>query len=291
MGETYVGNARRGKHTWPRYVLGALVILFFWQVLGQALTLTLVYAFGGTIADPSALGPLQYYLSFNAAFPVFLLGIVLVVLLIHRRGVRTLVTGRGSVNKKRIAQGFGLWFALMCGSSLVGFLLAPASISLGLNLAAFLPFALLALILTPIQTTAEELYFRGYLVQGASLISGTPIFLVLVSAVLFVLPHLLNPEALEGGIPAVLLYLVLGAFLASISLADGTLELAIGVHAANNLFGALVIGYPGSVLGETRSIFSVAGRDDPWSTLVLTLVMSALFYLLVFVLPKRGRRR
>jgi uncharacterized protein len=292
MNETYVDAARRGKNTWPRYLLGAVLILFFWQVLGLGLTFILVGAFGGSLNEPSwALeGPFQFYLAFNAIFLPFLVGIVLAVVLIHRRSPRTLVTLRGSINKKRIAQGFGLWFALLCASSLVGFILAPSSFSFGPDLAAFVPFALLALIITPIQTTSEELFFRGYLVQGASLISRSPIFLIPVSGVLFVLPHLLNPEAREGGIPAILLYLLLGLFLALISLKDGTIELAIGAHAANNLFGGVVFSYSGSVLGETPSLFYLADRGDPWFALVPILAISALFYLLVFVVHKRGQR-
>jgi len=287
MNETYVDAARRGKNTWPRYLLGAVLILFFWQVLGQVLSFILIYPFGGSL---SALGPLQFSIIFNSQFLVFLVGIVLAVVLIHRRSPRTLVTSRGSINKKRIAQGFGLWFALLCASSLVGFILAPSSFSFGPDLAAFVPFALIALILTPIQTTSEELFFRGYLVQGASLISRSLIFLLLVSGGLFVVPHLLNPEAREGGIPAMLLYLLLGLFLTLISLKDGTIELAIGAHAANNLFGALVVSYSGSVLGETPSLFFVADRGDPWFALVPTLIISALFYVLVFVVPGRGQR-
>ena len=292
MNETYVDAARRGKNTWPRYLLGAVLILFFWQVLGLGLTFILVGAFDGSLNEPSwALeGPFQFYLAFNAIFLPFLVGIVLAVVLIHRRSPRTLVTLRGSINKKRIAQGFGLWFALLCASSLVGFILAPSSFSFGPDLAALVPFALLALIITPIQTTSEELFFRGYLVQGASVISRSPIFLILVSGVLFVLPHLLNPEVREGGIPAILLYLLLGLFLALISLKDGTIELAIGAHAANNLFSGVVFSYSGSVLGETPSLFYLADRGHPWFALVPILAISALFYVLVFVVPRRGQR-
>lgn len=290
MRETYVDAARQGRHTWPRYLLGILLILFFYLILGQVLTLFLVDAFGGSLADLSTLSPFRFYLAFNAGSLPFLVGIMLAVSLIHRRGLRTLVTPMSSINKKRIAQGFGLWFALLCASLLVGFLLEPSSLSFGPDLAAFVPFALLALIITPIQTTTEELFFRGYLVQGASLISRSSIFLVLVSGGLFVLPHLVNPEVREGGIPAMLLYFVLGAFWALISLRDGTLELAIGAHAANNLFGGFVVSYSGSALGATPSLFYLADRGDPWAALVPILVISALFYLLVFVLPKRERR-
>lgn len=290
MGKTYLDAARQGKNTWLRYLLGILLILFFYLILGLGLSAVLVGAFGGSVADPSTMGPFRFYLVFNAGYLLFLLGIVLAVVLIHRRGPRTLVTSRGSIDKMRIAQGFGLWFALLFANLLVGFVLDPSSFSLGTNLAMFIPFALLALIITPIQTTTEELFFRGYLVQGASLISRSPIFLVLVSGALFVLPHLANPEAREGGIPATLQYFVLGATWALISLRDGTIELAIGAHAANNLFGGLVVSYSGSVMGETPSLFYLADRGDPWVALVPVLAVCALFSVLVFLMPKRRQR-
>jgi hypothetical protein len=52
-----------------------------------------------------------------------------------------------------------------------------------------------ALALTAIQTTTKELFFRGYIVQGASVIWANCVFLALASAVVFTLPHLGNPEA------------------------------------------------------------------------------------------------
>ncbi|CAA9440632.1 MAG: hypothetical protein AVDCRST_MAG28-198 [uncultured Rubrobacteraceae bacterium] len=79
MRETYVDAARRGRHTWPRYLLGILLILFFYLILGQVLTLFLVAAFGGSLADLSTLSPFRFYLAFNAGFLPFLVGIVLAV--------------------------------------------------------------------------------------------------------------------------------------------------------------------------------------------------------------------
>lgn len=289
MSETYVDAARRGKNTWPRYLLGTLLILFFWLVIGNVLSGVLIFAFGGSIADlaePSSLGRFRGYLVLSAAFLTFLGGIVLVVMLIHRRSLRTLVTPRGSIDGKRIAQGFGVWFALMCVVALVLFLLDRPSYWFGLDLAAFIPFALVALMLTPIQTTTEELFFRGYLVQGASLISRSSIFLVGVSGVLFTLPHLVNPEVSAGIVLAVLQYLTFGLFWAWISLKDGTTELAIGAHAANNLFLVLVLNYAGGALGDTPAIFHT-NRLDPLVDLIAVLAVCAFFYLLVFVVPRK----
>jgi uncharacterized protein len=122
--------------------------------------------------------------------------------------------------------------------------------------------------------------------QGASLISKTPVFLILVSAVLFMLVHLGNPEVGAGFVVAVLFYLTWGVFLALVSLKDGTTELAIGIHAANNLFLALVVNFSGSVLEGTPSLF-YTDRFDPVSELVSFLVMCALFYAWIFPMLKR----
>ena len=59
----------------------------------------------------------------------------------------------------------------------------------------FLPFLFLALILIPIQTSAEELFFRGYVLQGIGLHWKNIWVLSTISGLLFGLPHLLNPEA------------------------------------------------------------------------------------------------
>jgi membrane protease YdiL (CAAX protease family) len=220
----------------------------------------------------------------------FLLGTVLVTALIHRRSPLTLVTGRRSVDWGRVGTGFGVLFALVVLSTFVEYLLYPSSFSLGPSLAAFAPFALLALVLTPIQATAEELFFRGYLVQGAGLISRNSLFLAAASGVLFMLPHLANPGLV---LPVALYHFGFGAFFAWVSLRDGTLELAIGAHAANNLFGAAVLGFEGSAL-STPTLF-YTDRFVPAYSLAQFLVAAALFYLAVFVLfegrPDRSKRK
>jgi hypothetical protein len=80
-----------------------------------------------------------------------------------------------------------------------------------------------------------------------------------------------------------------GAFFAWVSLKDGTLELAIGAHAANNLFGAAVLGFEGSAL-KTPALF-YTDRFVPWYSLAQFLVAAALFYVAVFVLFKGRSNR
>jgi uncharacterized protein len=289
MNETYLEAGRRGKNTWPRYLLGVVFALLMWFVVGGwvsvALGSLLDAPAGQIVTEPSSVGPIAGYLVISASFPVFLLGTVLAVALIHRRSPLTLVTGRRRIDWGRVGTGFGAWFALAVLGGLVGFLIYPSYYSFGPSLAAFVPFLLLALVLTPIQTPAEEVFFRGYLVQGSSLISGNFLFLAITSGVLFMLPHLANPGLDAAFLLLALYHFEFGAFLAWVSLRDGTLELAIGAHAANNHFGAVVLSFEGAAL-NTPSLF-YTDRLVPAYSLIQFLVAAALFYLAVFVLFKR----
>jgi hypothetical protein len=85
-----------------------------------------------------------------------------------------------------------------------------------------------------------------------------------------------------------LTFFVLGAFLAWISLKDGSIELAIGVHAANNLMAGLIVTFPDSVL-PTPAILTTT-HFEPVFSLIAELIMCALFYLIVFM-KRRSEKR
>src|SRR5215211_7203849 len=147
-----------------------------WFVVGGWASLALANLLGISpeqiATNPSAAGPIAGYLVIIVPYPVFLLGSVLAVTFLHRLGPLTLVTGRRHTDWRRVGTGLGVWFVLAVLGGLVGFLLDPSAFSLGPNLAAFVPFALLAVVLTPIQTTAEEVFFRGYL--GSAVHAAAP---------------------------------------------------------------------------------------------------------------------
>ncbi|MGH3148879.1 MAG: lysostaphin resistance A-like protein [Rubrobacter sp.] len=297
--ESYVGAARRGKDNWWRYLLGIVLVVFLWLGIGGMLSVALILAFSGADLQSlgenpfafEAIGQIGSYVVVNAAFPVFLLGTVLATALIHRRHPRTLVTAGASISWGRVARGFGVWFTLVCAAGLLAFLVYPSSFSFRPDWATFAPFALLALILTPIQTTSEELFFRGYLVQAGARISRSPAFLVVAPSILFMLLHLGNPElsfatSTSGVFLSALYYFAFGAFLVWISLKDGTTELAIGAHAANNLFAVVLLTFKGSSL-DTPALFYTDRGPDPTVNLVAFLVLAALFYLTIFKLSRR----
>jgi membrane protease YdiL (CAAX protease family) len=294
---SYLDAAQNEAHTGWRYLAGTLLILFVWLVIGGLVTAILIVFLalltgvglqdlGQLALDPTLLGAIPYYLVISVSFVFFLIAIWLAVLLLHRRPLRTLITGAERVNWRRIWTGLIVWILLAAGFSLVEYLIWPETFSVRFDWRVFLPFFFLAIFLTPVQTTSEELFFRGYLVQAGSLISRRVLFPSLWSGVLFTLPHLANPEVAANLVLVMLTYFVLGFFLAWISIKEGTTELALGIHAGNNLFAALIVTFPDSAL-PTPAIFYTT-HFDPLYSLITQIAACLLFYLIVLIWPRRA---
>ncbi len=300
----FIKATERGKNELWRYVLGILTVLIFWLLLG-ALPVVAAFLWVSVDGDPTTgfdpgtgmlegVGPIWPYVVPNLTFPIFLLGIVIAVGVIHKRNLRTLVTPAPRVNWRRVGIGFGLWLLLALLFTGIEFALFPETFRWAwVGIGQYLPFLLLALIFTPIQTTTEELFFRGYLLQATGRVTGAGTLLrrllaAAINGVLFALPHAANPEVALGPVPLMLFYFGMGAFLAWITLRDGTAELAIGAHAANNLFVALLVNYQESALQTPALVMS--DHLDPTYTLITFILSAIIFALLVFtVLPRRRR--
>jgi uncharacterized protein len=284
---TYVEAARWGKYRGWRYVLGLVVILFSWLVVGTIASVLVAFALSGQ-PDYSVLNPFGKFLFVMAGFPFFLAGILLTVSLIHRRPIRTLITAREKINWTRVGHGFVAWFVPSCLIGGLGqYLFYPDTFSFNSDLATFALFVPLALIVTAIQTTTEELFFRGYIMQGASLIWSNRVFLAIAPAAIFTIPHLLNPEAIAGGWLTVFFnyFLVPGLVWTVVSLVDGTTELAIGVHFANNIGGILVINAAGSAV-NAPALFTISKFHATYAALSM-LVAVPVFLAIAYKVFKR----
>lgn len=271
----YLALVHQGRNEWWRYALAIALILFCWLLLGYVPYFWLVTS--------GYINTLTVYLAVNFSILMMLAGLALAMRFLHRRPLMTLVSPDRRVAWSRIAQGAAAWSAIGLIAALVEHMLYPDRYYLSFDAPEFFVFAAIALVLTPIQTTTEELLFRGYVMQALSLVMRRPGAIAVASAVVFTLPHLMNPEMRHGGPLLAAAYFTIGLLLAVVTLRDGRLELAIGVHAANNLMLALVANYEGSAL-TSESIFT-ARELDPTYSFVSLAVGSLLFYWLFF-----GRR-
>ncbi len=154
----------------------------------------------------------------------------------------------------------------------------------------YLTFLLFAIVLIPYQAAFEEIFFRGYILQRLVLFSRNRAFLISLSAILFVLPHLPNPEPWAYGVvPYVVSLLLFGGFMTLTTVLDGGIELAVGYHALNNLFISLIANTPVSAL-QSPSIFQVPIETyDLLRAISGELVLYALAFL-VFALKYRWIR-
>lgn len=294
--QSYLNQATQGNSSPWRYVAGTFSIIFIWFIIGSFITTILLVFLGFSqglgldeiiqaVLDPEILGYTQYFLVINVGFWFLFIGTWITVRLIHGRPLKSVVTGKRSISWRRIGVGFFLWLALILLGTVIEFLISREDFTLTFDAKVFIPFAVLAIILAPIQTTAEELFFRGYLVQTGSLISRNWVFLSVWSGILFALPHILNTEVSVNFAVVMLTFFVLGAFLTWISLKDGTIELAIGVHASQNLAAFLLVTFPGSSV-PSPAVFTTS-EFNPVSSLIGVIVTCAVFYAILFI--RRGK--
>jgi membrane protease YdiL (CAAX protease family) len=294
---TYVEAARWGKYRGWRYVLGLMIILFAWMIAANFASALIALALGGKEGaaalgrlDYAAFGPVGGFVVVMAGFPVFLAGILIAVTLIHQRHPRTLVTARETISWRRVGHGFVAGFVpwVLLGG-LGQYLLYPDTFSFNSDLKTFALFVPIALILTAIQTTTEELFFRGYIVQGASLIWSNRVFLAIVSAVIFTLPHATNPESQEGGWIGMFIGMFIGTGLlwAIVSLIDGTTELVIGAHFANNIAYFLLFNWSGSFFAAP-ALFSISEYHARFYD-IISLVLIPVFLVIAYGVFKRDK--
>ncbi|BAY81393.1 abortive infection protein [Calothrix parasitica NIES-267] len=287
MSQTYLDIARQGKNNWWRYLLGTIVILFFWFFVGTIVSASLSVLPLASQGFSSA-ESLQTYLIMNVQFVFFCFGIFLSVKLLHQRRFLTLVGADAKIRWKRFFQGFGAWFLIQSIFFAVSFILDPGNLELVFKPVQWFIFLAFALILTPIQTSTEELFFRGYILQGFGLITKQPLILMTINGILFLLPHLANPEVERGFLWMVLNYFAFGVFCTLLTLKDNRLELAFGIHAANNLFAMLFFTTKDSLI-QLPAIWLAKETSSAQSGLILLLVQCGLFYLIIFGLGRRKK--
>ena len=102
---------------------------------------------------------------FLGLLPYFggLLAIILCNKYINGNSFLSLTTSRQKIDYNRIFYSFTLWASFMVFSILLGYFMMPENYEINFNLKPFLILTLLTVILFPIQTSAEEYFFRGYM--------------------------------------------------------------------------------------------------------------------------------
>lgn len=204
--------------------------------------------------------------------------------LVHRQSITSLTTSRRRIDWKRIFYAFSLWGGVTILLTLLDIYLNPEDYEFNFNLAKFIPLAVIAILLIPLQTSFEEYLFRGHMMQGLGILAKNRWIPLMVTSILFGLMHIANPEVEKLGFGIMVYYIGTGFFLGILTLMDEGLELALGFHAANNLITALLVTADWTAF-QTDSIYrDVSEPILGWDVLVPVLV----FYpILLFLFSKK----
>ena len=214
------------------------------------------------------------------SFFVAFVGFVLLLKPFHNRTLQGTINGTNKIRWKKISIGFLVWAVLMLTSLIITLITSPGELKLQFEWSSFIPLFFIALILIPFQTAYEEVTFRGYLLQGIATGTKSKIWALVITSLVFGLLHSINPEVKEYGFMATMpSYIGFGLIFGLITLLDDGVELAIGIHTANNFLSAILVSSPHSAL-VTPAIYSV-DKIDPYADM-LSLYIFGIIAIIIF---------
>ena len=290
----YIAQAYKFKHDVWRYVVGIIIIfLIGWQLLGT-IPLTIVsFLEAGSLSEFLSAGEES---SFASLFPpksnLYLLLILLtfiggfialifVIKYIHKQTLTQLTTSRKKIDWGRFFFGFGLIATLSIVTTVLDFYSNPENYVVQFELIPFLIMLVIVVTLIPIQTSFEEFFFRGYLMQGIGIAAKNKWVPLLITSVIFGGLHFFNPEVEKIGNIAMVYYIGTGFFLGIITLMDEGMEISLGFHAGTNLIIALLVTSDWTVF-QTNSI--LLDLSDPGAGIEVVLPVFILYPILLAIM-------
>ena len=244
---SFIDKAKEGNTSFSSYLLGIVLIISVYLLGSYFLILDLQWNFGIESFDGISQKEIVRILGNNRFLawlivPFLFVGLFLVIhtKFVHKRTVLSIFSGRKTFEWKRVLFSFSLLFSVLSLFLFIQYL-SSDSLIFQFDLQKFIPLFFIAIFLLPIQTSCEELLFRSYILQGIKMRTKKNSVAVLISGLMFGAIHIGNPEIAKIGYHIIVYYMLVGVFLALISLFDNGIELALGYHAANNVFAALMI--------------------------------------------------
>jgi len=232
--------------------------------------------------DFSVLGINDNLLLVLMLFP-FIAGLVAFALLLkplHSRSFLATINGTGKIRWKRFLIGASVWMVFMLLYLVIYKQFDPENFTINNKTASLIILALISFLFIPFQATFEEVIFRGYLMQGFSVIIRNRLFPLAMTSVLFALMHSLNPEVKDYGFLTMMpQYLVFGLIFGLVTILDDGIEAALGAHAANNIFLCIMVTHRSSAL-QTQALFE-QHNIYPWTELAGLIVTGILFILIL----------
>ena len=260
----FIQQAYKGNNEWWAYIVTLILVFFGWQLIGVTplIVTALKYADGmdefmaaandnfTSLGIDSNLYLVLMILTFLGGLIALFIGIKY----IHKRKIVTLITSREKMDWSRFFYAFTVWALIGLLMLAIDYMVEPETYVWNFKPIPFFILLLVSFLLLPIQTSMEELLFRGYLMQGLGTWFKNALVPLIFTSVIFGLLHGLNPEVEKLGWITMIYYIGTGFLLGIITLMDEGTELSLGFHAANNVIAAVLVTTDWTVF-QTEALF------------------------------------
>ena len=292
----YITQVYDTLHDWWRYIIGAgIAIIGVFAFSVPHLIAIGIETIRGNV-DESRLEDIDYLMglfepNLNLVFILLpfaggLIFLLFTVKFLHKQSIRMLTTSREKIDWKRFWFAFIFWGIISSGMIMADYFLNPEGYINNFNLQPFLILCVIAIILVPLQTSFEEYFFRGYLMQGIGVIAKNKWVPLIITSTVFGLLHIANPEVEKLGYIILVYYIGTGFFLGITALMDEGLELSLGFHAANNLFTALLVTADWTAF-QTHSVFKDISDPTQIGVGETILPVFIIFPILLYIYSKK----
>jgi hypothetical protein len=284
-----------GENQWWKYLVVIIFGFIGAQALGMIPAISLAtsaldenstYSFSEIITDFTLVG---YSKNINLIlllipFVITLFFSIKLIEVLHKRSFSEITNGNKKLRWNRVWFSFIIWFVISLIATIISYFLDPGNFSFQFDISTFAFLVLISVVLIPLQTTAEEFYFRGYFYQVIGIITKSRLAAALIPGVLFGLMHVANPEVQEYGFwLAMPHYIIAGVVLGIITAVDDGMELAIGTHAANNMFLSIFVTEKSAVF-QTDALMVANELPLDFLALIITIIINAIF---IYVLHRK----
>ncbi len=287
----FIQRAYDGENEWWAYFLTIFLLFFGWQLIGIIPLIVVAFLhsenmsefMGAAMDNFTTLGINSnlYLVVMILTFFFGLISLFLGIKFIHKRKILSVLTTRSKLDWNRILFSFLLWFAVGVVMFIISYILEPQNYVWNFKLVPFTILVLISFLLLPIQTSMEEVLFRGYLMQGFGTWFKRGFVALILTSVIFGLLHGANPEVEKLGWIIMVFYIGTGLVLGIFAIMDEGIELSLGFHAANNILAAVLVTANWAAF-QTEALFIDISEPSVGIELFLPVVVLYPFILYVF---------
>lgn len=280
----YIAQAFKGKTDLWRYLI-PVVLFFGLMALNFMAMYFLNLDFDKIVKEEiAAKGSNRFFFENLIPFAIFLGCLFFWVKMVHKQPLSALTTSRKKIDWGRFFFAFGLVGTFLIASILIDYFTNPEDYVWNFNLNKFLILAAISVVFIPLQTSFEEYFFRGYLMQGIGVWAGNRWIPLIVTSLIFGGLHYFNPEVAKLGNLIMISYIGSGFIFGIMTLMDEGLELALGFHAANNMVVALLVTADWTAFQTESILKDVSNPSLGWDVLIPIFI----FYpILLFIMAKK----